>query len=79
MAENTVKLIAKSPDAKPSRPSVRLTAFDAPVTTSTIITGYSNPKSITVSLKKGTEVTVRKFSQAGVLYIHNEMITPNEI
>ena len=59
--------IASNPAARPSRPSVRLTALDVEVTTKIIIRGYSNPKSTTVSFKKGIDVTVLKLSHAGVL------------
>ena len=44
-----------------------------------ITNGYSNPKSTTVSLKKGSDVTVLKLSHAGVLYIQREIIAPREI
>ncbi len=58
MPANASAAIATSPEARPSSPSVRLTAFDDPVTTSTTNGTNSQPKSIQRNLKNGTWVLV---------------------
>ena len=55
MQAKTIKHIASNPEANPSNPSVKLTAFDVPVIINMINSGYSNPKSISALFRNGIE------------------------
>jgi hypothetical protein len=46
MRENAIKAIIDNPHAKPSNPSVKLTALEAPINTNKINNQYIHPISI---------------------------------
>ena len=52
-----IETINVTPDANPSKPSVKLTAFTVPIITNIIIGTYKGPKFITISVN-GTIICV---------------------